>query len=197
MQFKTITLYIWPWSKLWYSSIREFLAYREFTTGRNSTLFWHRAVFCPAHSYWPGTQARYPAKGTARRLGLCYAYCLNSRCSHPVSYSMGTGCSLPGWKGAEAWNWPPTLVPRLWTRGRMLPLPSPQTPHHLFFQGMTGTGCFIVREVKRVMTWMFAGVWVAYYLSTWKLVPSVSRIEPNKPELLKDTVNVWISRRNS
>jgi len=55
---------------------------------------------------------------------------------------------------------------------------------------MTGTGCFIVREVKRVMTWMFAGVWVAYYLSTWKLVSSVSRIEPNKPELLKDTVNV-------
>jgi hypothetical protein len=36
---------------------------------------------------------------------------------------------------------------------------------------------------------MFAGVRVAFYFSAWKLEPSVSRIEPNKPELLKDTVN--------
>jgi hypothetical protein len=62
-------------------------------------------------------------------------------------------------------------------------------PPRLFFQGVTGTGCFTVPEVKRVMTWMFAGVRATFYFSAWKLVPSVSRIEPNKPELLKDTVN--------
>ena len=115
-----ITLYIWPLSKLLYSSIREFLTYGEFTTGGNNTIpaLLARAVVCPANSYWPGMQARYPAEGTARRLCLCYAYRMNSRCWHPVSYSMSTGCSLPGCKAAEAWNWPPTLVPRLWTRGQ-------------------------------------------------------------------------------
>ena len=47
---------------------------------------------------------------------------------------------------------------------------------------LTGSDRYRVLYCKRVMTWMFAGVRVAFYLSAWKFVPSVSRIEPNKPE---------------
>jgi hypothetical protein len=65
----------------------------------------------------------------------------------------------------------------------------PPPPPRLLLQGVTETGCFIVLQVKRGMSWMFAGVRVAFYLSAWKLAPSVSRIESNKSELLKDTVN--------
>jgi hypothetical protein len=83
---------------------------------------------CIATGYWLDGRDSIPSRGKI------FLFSIESRQSHPTSYSMGTGEPFPGDRAAVAWSWPLSSIQY---RGQVL-WSYISTPPHVFM-----TCCFI------------------------------------------------------